>query len=205
MYNLEALDEREDARQLEKVELDTDEDAEDSDEEEGDADAYSDAAHKIPNEDFDLPGADFEELKWRNRLATDKQRRDESPPLLPELNLASAPPVRFTPSFSIEPEVHAATPRARGKAAAATSTKGKPAASQGRRRSTRQVEVDAEDVEAEEEDEPEDEEGEEGQDDDEEDTGDEQEESARNTPASRLTRRRGRPPATTGRGRGRGK
>ena len=61
LYNLEALDEREDARQLDKVELD-EEEAEGSDEE--DEDVYSEAANKIESEDFDLAGTEWESLKW---------------------------------------------------------------------------------------------------------------------------------------------
>ena len=190
LYNLEALDEREDARQLEKIQLpdslrkETDE--EESSDPSDDADVYSEAANKIENEDFSLPGADFAERKWAQRLAT---RKEESPPVLPELNLAEEAPVRFTPSFSIEPS-EAATPTSRrGRPRAGTGgASGRPAATAAAtstRRSTRQVESAADADEGQEEEAGE--EGEEGQDegsDEEEDEG----ESEPSTPARRGTR-----------------
>lgn len=98
--------------------------------------------NKIQNEDFDHAGEEFEQLKWANRLAIEKQRRDESLPILPELNFADQPPVRFTPSFSIEPS-DVTTPSGRkGKPrAAVTGKKGKQGAASasaaGTRRTTR--------------------------------------------------------------------
>nr|POE94571.1 chromatin modification-related protein eaf7 [Quercus suber] len=101
LYDLEALDQREDARQLSDLSVDGNED----DEEEDDDDVYSLAANKIHKEDFQLPDAEFGELKWQQRFATDEERekRQESPLAIPEVNLADMPPTRFTASFSIEP------------------------------------------------------------------------------------------------------
>ena len=184
LYNLDALDEREDARQLERVEIPKDFRGEKTSNDEGssdasdDADVYSEAANKIENEDFELPGDEFAQMKWTQRLATEKPRKNESPAVLPELNLAGERPVAFKPSFSIEPS-EAATPTSRrGRPRAGTGgMKGRPAAvaAASARRSTRQ----AESVEQQEEDEggEEDEESEEGQD-----------ESAASTPATRSAK-----------------
>lgn len=76
----------------------------------GEEDFYSEAENKIHREDFGLPDEDYAELKWRQRFVSARDQKDESPPLLPELNLASVPPVRFTPSFSVEPSETATAP-----------------------------------------------------------------------------------------------
>lgn len=178
LYDLGILDEREDARQLENMKIpvafrgdrsDSEDESEDGNVDD-DADVYSEAANKIENEEFSLPGADFAERKWIQRLPNEKQRRAESPPLLPELNLADEAPMRFTPSFSIEPG-EVATPSSRkGKAKA-----GKPAAKPtNTRRSTRQ----AESVEEDEDDE----------DAEEEESSEEEEQSEQSTPARRGAR-----------------
>lgn len=198
LYNLEALDEREDARQLEKVVVpvqfrgDSSGGEEASSDASDDADVYSEAANKIENEDFDLPGEEFAQMKWAHRLATEKPGKDESPAVLPELNLAGEAPVRFTPSFSIEPS-ETATPvsRSRGRPRAGTGgAKTRPAeataaaATTGRRRSTRQVEsVADQEAEAEEEGAEED-----GEDDDNED---EEDQSAASTPVRSSRRGKG--------------
>ena len=222
LYNLGSLDEREDSRQLEKVEI-PDEfrkgvtgSDEASSSTSGDADAYSEAANKIGNEDFDLPGEEFAEMKWTQRLASDKQRKDESPPILPELNLADEPPVRFTPTFSIEPS-EVATPSSRkGRVRAGTTgTKGRAApvaAPAARTRLSRQAESvanDGEEQSDEDEEEGEEEEKEESQEEAEE-SQEEAEESQDSTPAPRSTRStralRGRTAARSrARGRGRGR
>lgn len=212
LYNLEALDEREDARQLDKVEIptafrvkrsDSDENVSSSTDE--DADVYSDAANKIDNEEFELPDHAFGQEKWERRLETSKPRRGSSPMLFSELNLANEPPVRFTPSFSIEPS-EAATPIAkRGRPRAGTTGRGRGAQAGGStaRRSTRKAESIEDDVEKEDEDSEEDDGSEEEED-------EEEEESEQSTPAPRSTRNtrgaRGRPPGrASGRGRGRAK
>lgn len=184
VYDLEVLDEREDARQLENVKIPSayrgvDEGSEDgSDEGDDDADVYSEAANKIENEEFSLPGEDFAARKWMQRLPTDKERRDESPPLLPELNMADEPPVRFTPSFSIEPPDLASPTSKKGRGRAGTTSGRTTAAST--RRSTRQAESGAD--EGDEEDEDQDEEA--GEDEESSEDG----ESEQSTPARRGTR-----------------
>lgn len=195
MYNLEALDEREDARQLDKVELSDESD--DTDEDEEEEDAYSVAANKISNDDFDLAGTEWEELKWANRLASEKERRDESPPILPEVNMAEQPPMRFTPSISIEPS-DVATPRSK-RGGPTGRARGRGGAAARTRKSARQ----SESVAPEEDETPAAEEEDEGGEEDEEDD-EEEEQSERSTPATRSTRTKGRPAAQP-RGRGRGR
>ena len=213
LYNLEALDEREDARQLDKIDIPVDFRATDADGDEemessgdDDADVYSNAANKIDNEDFELPDSSFGQEKWERRLEGGKPRRGSSPMLLTELNLASEPPVRFTPSFSIEPS-EAATPASkRGRATkgllGARGRAGAQGAASGTRRSRRQTEsvVDEDgeqEEEAEDDDESEEEESDEAQ-------------SEQSTPAPRSTRntkgiRGGRAARVASRGRGRGR
>ena len=179
LYDLGILDEREDARQLEAVKIpsafrgdDSESEAEnDGDEDNDDADAYSEAANKIENEEFSLPGHEFAARKWTQRLPTERQRRDESPPLLPELNMADEAPMRFTPSFSIEPS-EVATPtskKARAKAGRTT------AKATNTRRSTRQAESVAGEEENDEED-------------GEEESSEEEDRSEQSTPARRGAR-----------------
>ena len=187
LYDLDALDEREDARQLSDLSIESS--AEDEED-----DVYSEAANKIHKEDFSLPDEEFGEMKWQQRFMSEeeREREGESPPVLPELNLAEERPVRFTPSFSVEPS-EAATPSRGGRARAGTARgRGRPATvvaalTGGARRSARQAESVAGGSEQDEEAENEDEEA------SEED--DEQGESEESTPAARSTR--------TGRGRGR--
>jgi MRG-binding protein len=204
LYNLDALDEREDARQLDKLKIPTESDEERSSSVDADADAYSDAANKIDNEEFELPDADFAQDKWERRLETGRQRRSSSPMLMAELNLEKDPPTRFTPSFSIEPS-DAATPASRkGRPRASTGgARGKPtaaAAASGTRRATRQAESVAEEAEEQEEEQEE-------ESDEEAAEESEEQESEQSTPAPRSTRStkgaRSRPPARRGRGRGR--
>ncbi|KAK4892655.1 hypothetical protein LTR27_008931 [Elasticomyces elasticus] len=127
LYDLEALDEREDARQLSDLSLEDDEERGD-----GESDAYSEAENKIHKQEFELPvdggeGEGYGEMMWRQRFATGPADGDgsESPPALPELNRVEEMPVRFTPSFSVEPS-DAPTPSGRaGRVKAASKTKGK--------------------------------------------------------------------------------
>ncbi|KAK5676359.1 hypothetical protein LTS10_011171 [Elasticomyces elasticus] len=143
LYDLEALDEREDARQLSDLSLED----EDEDKGDGESDAYSEAENKIHRQDFELPeheggGEGYGEMMWRQRFAIGPTG-SESPPALPELNTIHEMPVRFTPSFSVEPS-EAPTPSGRaGRAKAASKKKDKtkgavpPAANS--RRSARQA------------------------------------------------------------------
>lgn len=121
LYDLEALDEREDARQLSDISLPSTPDPEKEDaadeEEDEEEDAYSEAANKIHREEFSLPdddgdeGQGFAALKWKARLKV--ERDGSSPLLLPEVNLAELPPaVGYRPSFSVEVS-ESVTPAAR--------------------------------------------------------------------------------------------
>lgn len=180
LYHLPTLDAREDARQLPAMEnpLLTDEkigQAADTAAQE-DADVYSEAENKIDVEEFSLEvGQGFEEEMWKRRLQNTSEA-DESEPELPDLNLAEHPPIRFMPSFSIEPS-EAATPGSRrGKGW----KRGKPAAAT--RRSARQAESTAD-----EEEQGEGKPKEEGDEDEEEASVSEQASQA-STPAPRATR-----------------
>ncbi|KAK4972935.1 hypothetical protein LTR42_006229 [Elasticomyces elasticus] len=133
LYDLEALDEREDARQLSDLSLEDEEERGD-----GESDAYSEAENKIHRLEFELPrenggeGEGYGEMMWRQRFAGptangDGEGGSESPPALPELNRMEEMPVRFTPSFSVEPS-EAPTPSGRaGRAKVAAKKKGKVA------------------------------------------------------------------------------
>lgn len=207
LYDLPALDAREDARQLPPIENPLlSEDAEKksrrskrgkrSEEEEeepvdDDADVYSEAANKIDEEEFELPPeSGFEEEMWKRRLPRNKADANEdgdSEAELPELNMAEDHPVRFVPSFSIEPS-ETATPGSRKGRTGSGSTRKGPT-----RRSARQAESTADEEENHEEEdgggvaegEGEDEEGE--HEEEQEGSGDE-EADEEETPAPRSTR-----------------
>ncbi|KXT07147.1 hypothetical protein AC578_2351 [Pseudocercospora eumusae] len=210
LYDLPALDAREDARQLPKLENPLVEEGEMEIEKEeplADADAYSEAGNKIDEDEFDPSVIDgVEEDMWKRRLPRHPEEADEdgdSEPELPEVNLAEEPPVRFVPSFSIEPS-EAATPGSRKGKGGRRST-GK-ASEKGTRRSARQAESVADEEEGGEA-EPEEEAEEEGEDENEDEEEGTEEESRASTPAPRSTRAKsakGRPPGR-GRGRGRGR
>ncbi|KAF2771909.1 CT20-domain-containing protein [Teratosphaeria nubilosa] len=176
LYDLNALDEREDARQLSDLsheEGGADDGADDDDE----TDVYSEAENKIHRGEFELPEAEYGERMWRARFA----EREESPGVLGEVNLAREAPVRFTPSVGVEVEGEG-TPavRARG-GKAAGARRGRGAGKAGKqRRSARQAEAG----------------GEEGNDREEESEEDEGKESEASGAPARSTR--------AGRGRGRG-
>lgn len=204
LYDLDALDEREDARQLSDLSIESGNDSEDADD-----DVYSEAGNKIHREDFALPDDDeFAVLKWRQRFAVGEERGDESPPLLPELNMAGEPPVRFTPSFSVEPS-EAATPSARGGRARASTARGRGRGAAavsvpvggGTRRSARQQaeSVAGDDQQSGAGDDAEEEESKESESEDEEES-EEGSTPARSTRATGRGRGRG---AARGRGRGR--
>ncbi|KAF2722978.1 hypothetical protein K431DRAFT_311375 [Polychaeton citri CBS 116435] len=211
LYHLDALDQREDARQLSDLELGSDE-QEDDDEDDDDDDVYSLAANKIHNQDFDLDGkggdSEFMRMMWDRRIASNKARRDESPPNLPEINMADDPPVRFTPTVSVEPSELAATPSSRtGRAARGARGRGRggtvPSVA-AMRRSTRRAESAAESAQSaqsQEEEEDGDESSSEGGEEDDDN------ESKESTPAPRRSgRSKQRGGANTkGRGRGRGR
>ena len=199
LYDLEALDEREDARQLSDLSLESSNG--EGDEED---DVYSEAGNKIHREDFALPDDTYADLKWRQRFANEEGSEDESPPALPDLNLAEEPPVRFTPSFTVEPSEAPTPSRRRGRPkGAAVKERGKALAPTSppanKRRSARQAGSVAEEEEEQEE------EGEEDGSEDEEEQG-EQSEGSAPARSTRTARGRGRGTVSArGRGRGRGR
>lgn len=103
LYDLSALDAREDARQLSPLTVDAEQEAAEAEDASEDADVYSVAVNKIENDDFDLSmvDSDFSQMMWKARFTNENDAGSE--PELPELNMADEPPIRFTPSFSIEP------------------------------------------------------------------------------------------------------
>lgn len=214
MYDLAALDAREDARQLPRLENPLiEEGGMDVDKEEpplADADAYSEADNKIDQEEFDpsvMEGLDEE--MWRRRLPTHPEEADEdgdSEPELPEVNLAELPPVTFMPSFSIEPG-EAATPSSRkskGKSKGGRRSTGKTT-DKGTRRSARQAESVADEEEASEEDKEEEAEDEAEEENEDEEEPSEEGQSQASTPAPRSTRAKIAKGRAAARGRGRGR
>jgi len=218
LYDLEALDEREDARQLSDISESASNSASDSDA--GQDDLYSLADNKIHKAPFALPSDDevIEDLAWKKRFPSEKERRDgsESPAVLPEVNMDREAPVGFLRRLrdevpgeepeEIEQEEEeeekekekVKKPRGRPKGSTKKAGKQAPAAATAaeRRRSTRQV-VEEEEDEDEDEGEEEDESDEEDEDDeDEEESSEEEEEenSEETTPK----------PRSNARGRGRG-
>lgn len=163
LYDLDALDERENANAMPWSPTPDDEEADELGGEENEDDGEGD-------EDFDLPEEEFGDLKWRQRFPDNSDEgsdREESPATAEELVArADSPPVRFTPSFEIAESEEKPTPsrRARGAAAAAaaatssatktrTKTSRASAVSAATRRSSRVA--DSVDPEEEEEDEEE--------------------------------------------------
>lgn len=219
LYDLSALDEREDARQL----SDLSEEASNagSDEDEDEDDLYSLADNKIHKQPFTLPDDEYiEDLAWKRRLPGEKERRDgsESPAVLPEVNLAREPPLGFGMSLRVHaPSEEPVSPepeeekRPRGRPKGSTSVKAgaqTPAAE--RRRSTRQA-AEPEDEEEEEESEEEGDDDDDDEEDDEESSSSEEEEdnSEETTPAPRSSKRSGKakaaPAKSAGNKRGRGR
>ncbi|QIX00629.1 hypothetical protein AMS68_006146 [Peltaster fructicola] len=194
LYDLEALDQREDARQLSDLSED-----QDDDEEEASDDVYSLAANKIHTQPFELPDQEYGDRVWKQRFPQDDEKGDDSPPAISGLNVSEQAPIKFTPSFSIEPEETATpAPRPRGRPPKGSSrAKAAPAATA--RRSRRQAESVATGSEAGSEAvEPEEAEDDAEEDDnerDDEDEGDDDDEEASQASV----------PTTRGRGRGSGR
>lgn len=192
LYDLESLDEREDARQLSDL-SDSDSDSA-ADADAPDADLYSLADNKIHTQPFSLPEDDefIEDLAWKRRFPGDKERRDasESPAALPEVNMdreaplgyvralrASAPSEEPAGELEVEDTPPATAKRGRGRPKGSTSAKaGAQAPVANRRRSTRQAaEQEDEDEDGDEEEDEEGESGEESGEDEDEEGGDEDE------------------------------
>jgi MRG-binding protein len=220
LYDLEALDEREDARQLSDISESASNSASDSDA--GQDDLYSLADNKIHKAPFALPSDDevIEDLAWKKRFPSEKERRDgsESPAVLPEVNMDREAPVGFLrrlrdevpgeepeePEEPDEPEEEkekekVKKPRGRPKGSTKKAGKQAPAAATAaeRRRSTRQV------VEEEDEDEDEDEGEEEDESDDEDEDDEDEEESSEEEEEENSEETTPKPRSNT-RGRGRG-
>ncbi|KAI5357951.1 hypothetical protein Slin14017_G113120 [Septoria linicola] len=199
LYNMDALDAREDARQLPALDLP---DAEESDAKGTvlDDDIYSEADNRIEGDDFALPPEEgFEKEMWNRRLPT--KSGDESDPELPELNLDKDPPVRFVATVSIEPSETATPGSRKGRSVVGARRKSVPKVGTVTRRSARQAESTADEEEAGEEEEKEDEEGEEEE--DEIENSDSEDQSQESTPAPRSSTRSTK--GTRGRGRPRGR
>lgn len=162
LYDLDALDQREDAHALPwdpaPEDDDVDELGNDNEEDEREAE-----------EDFELPDDDeFAVMKWRQRFPTnqDDEEREESPPAAEELvTRPDSPPMRFVPTFDINESEEKATPSRKGKIAGTPASKSKTAkgprtsmAAVATRRSSLRV---ADSVDPDEEDEEEDEEADE--------------------------------------------
>lgn len=214
LYDLESLDEREDARQLSDVADSRASSA--SDDSAPEDDVYSLAGNKIHSAPFALPDDDafVADEAWRRRLPGAKERRDgsESPAVLPEVNMDREPPLGYVRGLRaraeseepvVTPEVEEQVKRPRGRPKGSTSARAgaqaaKEAPAGNRRRSARQAPEQEADGESESESESEEEEGEDEEDEEDEESSEEEEEGSEdNTPAPRSGR------GGSGRGRGR--
>ncbi|CAD0050796.1 unnamed protein product [Aureobasidium pullulans] len=182
LYDLEALDEREDAN---AAPWSTSEDEDEEEDEKDELGDDEDEPERQNDTEFELPDEEFGGLVWRARFpdSEDDEERDSSPPLDEELVARpDSPPVRFTPSFEIALEEQTPSTRA-SKSKSAASVKGKGTKpSLNTRRSSRVADsVDPDDDGNEEE-----EEGSEG------DDGSEQESMASGTPAPKVAKSKGK-------------
>ncbi|KAL1305326.1 hypothetical protein AAFC00_002226 [Neodothiora populina] len=127
LYDLDALDERENAHALPWS-------PEDDDDEVDELGGEGDDEEGMVEEDFELPEDQFGVLMWKQRFPTDDDdhsNREDSSVAVEELAArAESPPVRFTPSFDLALSKEKPTPSRRAKPATATagSAKGKPKA-----------------------------------------------------------------------------
>jgi MRG-binding protein len=206
LYDLEALDEREDARQLSDISESASNSASDSDA--GEDDLYSLADNKIHKAPFALPSDDetIEDLAWKKRFPSEKERRDgsESPAVLPEVNMDREAPVGFLRRLrddvpgeepeEPEPEEETETEKARGRPKGSTkAAKQAPAATPAEKRRSARKPVAAEDDEDDEdEDDDESDEEDDDEEDEEESSSEEEENSEETTPPRPGTRGRGR-------------
>ena len=220
LYDLEALDQREDARQL--SDLSDSASNSDSDSEEDEDDVYSLADNKIHKQPFSLPEDEYiEDLAWKRRFPSEKARRErsESPLVLPEVNMDREAPVGFVKSLREEgaSELPVSSPepeeekRPRGRPKGSSNAKAGAQTQTERRRSTRQVVEPSDEEEDEEQGSGQDEDGEDEEDEeeDEEESSEEEEDgSEETTPAPRSNRSgrgRGRPARGGGTGNPRGR
>ena len=186
LYDLEALDEREDSN---AAPWSTSEDEDEDDDEKDELGDDEDEAEHTHDTEFGLPDEDFGSLVWRARFpdSDDEEERESSPPSFEDLvSRPDSPPVRFTPSFEIAVDEARQTPsttRTTKKQAVSAKAKGKQAPLNPRRSSRVADSVDPDDDnEAEEEEE-------EGSEDEEQS---EQESMASGTPAPKASKAKGK-------------
>jgi MRG-binding protein len=186
LYDLEALDEREDSN---AAPWSTSEDEDEDDDEKDELGDDDDEPEHTHDTEFGLPDEDFGSLVWRARFpdSDDDEDRESSPPSHEELvSRPDSPPVRFTPSFEIAPSEAQQTPSARtskSKQAPSGKAKGKQPPPNPRRSSRVADSVDPDDDNDAEEEE------EEGS---EEDDQSEQESMASGTPAPKASKAKGK-------------
>lgn len=185
LYDLEALDEREDANAAPWSPSPDDDEADAAPDERDELGHDDDEPERMHETDFELPDADFGGLIWRARFPEDDEadeERESSPPQHDELvPRPDSPPIRFTPSFKVaESEAPLSTRGGTSKSKAANAA-AKPKQKQQPRRSSRVADsVDPDD------------EGGEDDDDDEEDEQSEQESVASGTPAPKASKAKGK-------------
>ncbi|KAF2860483.1 hypothetical protein K470DRAFT_216995 [Piedraia hortae CBS 480.64] len=100
MYDLDALDKREDARLLSPIPAGSEGEDEEAERSDDDDSAYSEAENKIHCSEFEPPQDDegLRAMMWNRRFVQEDEKDPRSsPPALPEVNLAPEPPVSFTP------------------------------------------------------------------------------------------------------------
>jgi MRG-binding protein len=209
LYDLEALDEREDARQLSDISESASNSASDSDA--GEDDLYSLADNKIHKAPFALPSDDetIEDLAWKKRFPSEKERRDgsESPAVLPEVNMDREAPVGFLRRLrddvpgeepeEPEPEEEKEKekekkPRGRPKGSTKAAKQAPAATPAEKRRSARKPVAAEDDEDDEDEDDDESDEEDDDEEDEEESSSEEEENSEETTPPRPGTRGRGR-------------
>jgi MRG-binding protein len=181
LYDLEALDEREDSNAAPWSSSEDEDEEDDEKDELGDDQEEPEHSHDT---EFGLPDDDFGSLIWRARFpdSDDEDNRESSPPSHEELvSRPDSPPVRFTPTFEIalsETQQTPSTRTSKSKTTASAKTKGKQPPPNPRRSSRVADSVDPDDDNEGEEEE------EEGS---EEEEQSEQESMASGTPAPKIS------------------
>ena len=186
LYDLEALDEREDSN---AAPWSASEDEDEDDDEKDELGDDEDEPEHTHDTEFGLPDEDFGGLIWRARFpdSEDEQSRESSPVSHEELvSRPDSPPVRFTPSFEIalsEAQQTPSTRMSKSKQAPSAKTKGKQQPPNPRKSSRVADSVDPDDDNDAEEEE------EEGSEDEEQS---EQESMASGTPAPKASKSKGK-------------
>ncbi|CAD0110429.1 unnamed protein product [Aureobasidium uvarum] len=185
LYDLEALDEREDSNAAPWSTSEDEDDEEDEKDELGDDD---DEPERMHESEFELPDDDFGTLVWRARFpdSEDEDSRQSSPASHEELvSRPDSPPVRFTPTFEIalsETQQTPSTRTSKSKTATSMKAKGKVPPPNPRRSSRVADSVDPDEQDDEEEEEE----------DSEEEDQSEQESMASGTPAPKASKAKGK-------------